>query len=41
MKIRDDFAEKLLGVPSDALNELTNKIGKYSANHFIDKPVQI
>jgi uncharacterized membrane protein len=29
MKIRDDFAEKLLGVPNDALNELTNKIARY------------
>jgi uncharacterized membrane protein len=29
MKMRDDFAEKLLGVPNDSLNELTNKIARY------------
>jgi hypothetical protein len=32
MKVPDDFAEKLLGVPNDSLDELTKKIGKYSAN---------
>jgi uncharacterized membrane protein len=29
MKIPDDFAEKLLGLPNDSLDELTKKIARY------------
>jgi uncharacterized membrane protein len=29
MKMPDDFAEKLLGVPNDSLDELTKKIARY------------